>query len=256
MPASGTFNWEPSERWVRGTRGDVTVVDSRNPVLVWEASHPVPRYAFPEAEVRSDLLRPAADPATGVHEGSTVLYDLVIGGETVANAAWRYPALPGHIAFEWFQHEGEVLEHWYEEEEEIFVHPRDPYKRVDPVPSSRHVRVEIDGRVVAETRRPVLLFETGLPTRYYLPPEDVNLELFEPTASSTRCPYKGVASYWSAREDGSVPADVAWAYPDPIPAAERIRDHIAFYNEVVDIVVDGVRLERPVTFFSERLSKA
>lgn len=84
----------------------------------------------------------------------------------------------------------------------------------------------------------------------------MNLELFEPTASSTRCPYKGVASYWSAREDGSVPADVAWAYPDPIPAAERIRDHIAFYNEVVDIVVDGVRLERPVTFFSERLSKA
>ncbi|MFB9677267.1 DUF427 domain-containing protein [Streptosporangium vulgare] len=199
MPASGTFNWETGERWVRGIKGDVTVVDSRAPVLVWEASHPVPRYAFPEAEVRSDLLRPAAAPPTGVHEGSTVFYDLVIGGETVANAAWSYPALPGHIAFEWFQHGGEVLEHWYEEEEEIFVHPRDPYKRVDPVPSSRHVRVEIDGRVVADTRRPVLLFETGLPTRYRSHPRRC---VFTPEVRRTlTCDRPGSAIH---HHDGSV----------------------------------------------------
>ncbi|MEV6986370.1 DUF427 domain-containing protein [Sphaerisporangium sp. NPDC051017] len=255
MPVSDTFTSEPSERWVRAVKAGVTVVDSRHPVLVWESGRPVPGYAFPEAEVRTDLLRPAANPPSGLHEGATVYLDLTVGDVTVPNAAWVYPGLPGHLAFEWRGDSGEVFDHWYEEEEEIFVHPRDPYKRVDPIPSSRHVRVEIEGRVVADTRAPVLLFETGLPIRYYIPPADVRFDLLEPTGSHTRCPYKGVASYRSLRDAGpAVPPDVAWAYPDPIPAAARIRDHVAFYNEAVDIIVDGVKLARPVTVFSERLA--
>ncbi|MER6070111.1 DUF427 domain-containing protein [Streptomyces sp. NPDC001817] len=247
--------WEPSERWVRGRKGDVTVVDSRHPVLVWEPGVPVPLYAFPRAEVREDLLRPAKNPPVGTHTGSTVFYDLEVAGELLENAAWAFPAddLAGHIAFEWFQRTGRGLDHWYEEEEQIFVHPRDPHKRVDALPSSRHVVVEIGGRVVADTRRPVLLFETGLPTRYYLPREDVRLDLFRPSDRHTGCPYKGTAEYWSwhGEHGGSdVPPDVVWSYPEPLPAVGAIKGLLAFYDEVVDITVDGERLERPVTPFT------
>jgi uncharacterized protein (DUF427 family) len=229
------FVVEASERWVRGRRGDVTIVDSRRPLLVWEAGRPVPRYVFPDADVRTDLLRPAAEPEH---------FDLVVGDETAAGAAWRYadPRLAGHIAFEWSQ------ARWYEEEEEIFIHPRDPHKRVDAIASSRHVVVEIAGVTVAETRAPVLLFETGLPTRYYIPPADVRLELFEPTGLRTGCPYKGTAGYWSLREPRT--ENIAWSYAEPLPAVGGIRGLVAFYNEAVDLIVDGERLERPVTHFS------
>ncbi|OIJ92688.1 DUF427 domain-containing protein [Streptomyces colonosanans] len=248
--------WEPSERWVRGRTGDVTVVDSRRPVLVWEPGLPVPLYAFPREDVRADLLRPAKNAPTGTHTGSTVFYDLDIDGELLENAAWTYPAddLAGHIAFEWFRRSGRGLDHWYEEEEEIFVHPRDPHKRVDALPSSRHVRVEIGGTAVADTRRPVLLFETGLPVRYYIPREDVRLDLFASTDHATGCPYKGTARYWSYRSGAGVPPNVAWSYPDPLPAVAAVKGLVAFYNEAVDITVDGERVERPVTPFSSTLA--
>jgi uncharacterized protein (DUF427 family) len=249
--------WEPSERWVRGHKGDVTVVDSRHPLLVWEPAAPVPLYAFPRSEVREDLLRPARHPKPGAHTGSTVFYDLLVDGELLENAAWTFPAadLAGYICFEWFGRPESGLDHWYEEEEEIFVHPRDPHKRVDALPSSRHVRVEIDGTVVADTRRPVLLFETGLPTRYYIPREDVRLGLFTPTDHTSECPYKGTAAaYWSWRGEAEVPPNLLWSYPDPLPAVAAIRGLLAFYNEVVDITVDGERLERPATVFSRLLA--
>ncbi|MFE9021230.1 DUF427 domain-containing protein [Streptomyces sp. NPDC007808] len=247
--------WEPSERWVRGVKGDVTVVDSRHPVLVWEPGLPVPCYAFPRAEVRTDLLRPAAHPEPGSHTGSQIFYDLRTDGQQVENAAWTFPAadLADHIAFEWFRRWGSGLDHWYEEEEEIFVHPRDPHKRVDAMPSSRHVRVEIGGTVVGDSHRPVLLFETGLPTRYYLPPEDVRLDLFEPTDHRTGCPYKGRARYWTWRGAGEVPRNIAWSYAEPLPAVAPVKGLVAFYNEAVDITVDGERLERPVTPFTSAL---
>jgi uncharacterized protein (DUF427 family) len=247
--------WEPSERWVRGRKGDVTVVDSRHPVLVWEPDMPVPLYAFPREEVRTDLLRPAQHPPLGTHTGSRVFYDLDVAGEHMANAAWTFPAddLAGHIAFEWFRHPDSGLDHWYEEEEEIFVHPRDPHKRVDAMPSSRHVRVEIAGTLVADTHRPVLLFETGLPTRYYIPGEDVRLDLFEPTHHHSSCPYKGTARYWTWRGAGEVPRNIVWSYPEPLPAVGPIKDLLAFYNEAVDLTVEGERLERPVTPFTALL---
>ncbi|MFF8727146.1 DUF427 domain-containing protein [Streptomyces sp. NPDC015171] len=245
--------WEPSERWVRGRKGDVTVVDSRHPVLVWEPDAPVPLYAFPRGEVREDLLRPAKNPPTGTHAGSRTFYDLDLDGEPLENAAWVYPGddLAGHIAFEWFQRTGRGLDHWYEEEEEIFVHPRDPHKRVDALPSSRHVQVEIGGTIVADTRRPVLLFETGLPTRYYIPREDVRLDLFTRTEQHTGCPYKGTAEYWSWHGEGDVPPDIVWSYPDPLPAVTAVKGLLAFYNEAVDITVDGERLRRAVTHLIE-----
>ncbi|MFJ6573855.1 DUF427 domain-containing protein [Streptomyces sp. NPDC091292] len=251
------ISWEPGARWVRGRKGDVTVVDSRHPVLVWEPDRPVPLYAFPRADVREDLLRPAQNPPLGKHTGSQIFYDLEVGGETVENAAWVFPAddLAGHIAFAWFLHGETVLDHWYEEEEEIFIHPRDPHKRVDALPSSRHVRVEIEGTVVADTHRPVLLFETGLPVRYYIPREDVRLDLFTPTDHASGCPYKGTATYWSWSGEGDVPPNVVWSYLEPLPAVAAVQGLIAFYNEAVDITVDGERLNRPTTVFTQQLGR-
>ncbi|MGW6922364.1 DUF427 domain-containing protein [Streptomyces sp. NPDC054950] len=247
--------WEPSPRWVRGRKGEFTVVDSRHPVLVWEPGVPVPLYAFPREEVRADLLRPARNPPVGTHTGSQVFYDLEVAGELLENAAWTFPArdLAGHLAFEWFRRTGRGLDHWYEEEEEIFIHPRDPHKRVDALPSSRHVRIDIDGTVVADTRRPVLLFETGLPTRYYIPREDVRLDLFTPADHRTGCPYKGTATYWSWTGEADVPPHIVWSYPTPVPAVAAIGELLAFYNEAVDITVDGESLERPVTPFTHTL---
>ncbi|GAA3300260.1 DUF427 domain-containing protein [Dactylosporangium vinaceum] len=209
---------EASERWVRGRQGDATVVDTRRPLLVWEAGKPVPRYVFAESDVRTELLP--------------------------ADVVWRYddPRLAGHVAVEW------SAARWFEEEEEIFIHPRDPHKRVDAIPSSRHVVVEIEGVPVAETRAPVLVFETGLPIRYYIPPGDVHRDLFDPSDLRTGCPYKGTAGYLSLRAPRA--ENIAWYYAEPLPAVGPIRDHIAFYNEFVDHVVDGERLERPVTPFS------
>lgn len=247
--------WEPGERWVRGYKRDVAVVDSRHPVLVWEPGVPVPVYAFPREEIRTDLLRPAKNPQTGAHTGSRIFYDLEVDGELVENAAWTFPAddLAGHIAFEWFRHWDSGLDHWYEEEEEIFIHPRDPHKRVDALPSSRHVQVAIAGTVVADTRRPVLLFETSLPTRYYIPREDVRLDLFTPTDHHTGCPYKGTAEYWNWRGEGDVARNILWSYPEPLPAVAPVKGLLAFYNEAVDITVDGERRERPVTPFTASL---
>jgi uncharacterized protein (DUF427 family) len=219
----------------------------------------VPLYAFPEEDVRTDLLRPSADPPAAAHGGGATFYDLAVDGATAGNAAWRFstPDLAGHIAFEWFRWSSAGapgVERWFEEDEEIFVHPRDPHKRVDAIASSRHVVVSIDGTTVADTRAPVLVFETGLPTRYYLPRADVRLDRFEQTELHTGCPYKGTAEYWSVRGPGPAPANVAWSYPDPLPAVGAIRGYVAFYNEAVDLTVDGIQLQRPVTPFSQRLA--
>ncbi|MGA8115080.1 MAG: DUF427 domain-containing protein [Actinocatenispora sp.] len=246
------INYEPSERWVRGMVADTVVVDSRHPVLVWEPGSPVPQYVFPRGEVRADLLSPASEPPpAGSRAGAVAFYDLTVNGDTVTNAAWTYPGEPlaDTVGFAWSERSGRGIEHWYEEDEEIFVHPRDPHHRVDTIPSSRHVLVEIDGQVVADSRRPVLLFETSLPIRYYLPLDDVRTDLLEPSEAHTACPYKGTASYRSVRLADRVVHNIAWTYPYPTPATYLIKDTVCFFNEYVDLVVDGERLPRPRTGF-------
>lgn len=249
------LTYEPSERWVRATIGDTTVVDCRAPVLVWEPGSPVPSYAFPAGDVRTDLLEAVAPEADHRHVGTADWYDLVLEGRRYDRLAWTWaaPQLAGLVTFDWMGREAPGVEHWYEEDEEVFRHPRDPYKRVDPIPSSRHVVVALGGRVLADTRRPVLLYETRLPTRYYVPAEDVDFSALEATDLRTRCPYKGVARYWSVRGEPTG-RNIVWSYPDPVPAAAAITDLVAFYNEVVDITVDGVPQPRPVSEFSAGLA--
>jgi uncharacterized protein (DUF427 family) len=142
------------------------------------------------------------------------------------------------------------MDAWFEEDEEVFTHPRDPYTRVDILPSSRHVRVEVDGVTLAESASPRLLFETGLPVRYYLPKTHVRMDLLTPTDSESHCPYKGQAQWWSVRVGDSLHEDLAWSYRAPLPESQKIAGLVAFYNEKVDIYVDGVLQERPRTKFS------
>ena len=247
---------EPIDKWVRGFVGDTAVVDTRDPLLFYEEHFPVPGYAFRREDVRTDLLRAAAgepaEPSFFYQAKGPVRqwYDVVVGDRAIPHAAWVRddPALADRIVFSW---QPGVLDRWMEEEEEAIEHPRDPHKRVEAIASSRHVTVVLEGVELADSRRPVLLFETGLPTRYYLPPDDVRLDLLEPTSNRSRCPYKGATEqYWSVR---GVPdaTNVAWCYADPFPAVAKVAGLVAFYNEMVDITLDGEALERPVSVFSK-----
>lgn len=237
---------EPSPRWVRVEFNGEMVVDSRRALYVWAGS-PIVTYYFPWEDVRADLLTRANSGNDGRQ-----YFDLTVGDRTAKAAAWSYPdpevdmaPLGGYVTFRW-----NAMDHWYEEAEEIFLHPRDPYHRVDAVPGSRHIKIELDGRLLAETRRPVLLFETGLPTRYYIPQEDIHLEYLIPSPSSSVCPYKGTASYWNVKIEGREYEDTVWGYLDPIPECPKIKGLLSFYNEKVDITVDGELQERPHTPWS------
>jgi len=252
-----TVRTKRSERWVRGFAGDVAVVDTRAPLLFWEEHFPVPHYAYSREDVRTDLLRPStteppSEPFFFLPQGPvTQWYDLEAEARTIPHVAWVRddPKLSDRIVFSW---QRGLLDRWLEEDEEVSGHPRDPYSRVDALPSSRHVVVSLDGVVLGDTRKPVLLFETGLPTRYYLPREDVNLDLLTPTSNQSACPYKGVADeYWSVTDNPEA-ANVAWSYSDPVPAVGRIKDMIAFYNEIVDVEVDGAAQKRAVSPFSAK----
>jgi uncharacterized protein (DUF427 family) len=186
------------------------------------------------------------------YKGEASYWTIKVGDKVSENAVWSYlDPLPGsemigeHLAFYWNR-----MDAWYEEEEQIFAHPRDPYHRVDVIESSRNVRVVIDGQTVAETKQPRLLFETGHPTRYYIPPKDVRKDLLAATATHTRCPYKGKASYWTAKIGEIELTDIVWGYLDPIPECPRIKGYFCFFNEKVDIYVDGELQERPRTNWS------
>ena len=166
------------------------------------------------------------------------------------DAAWSYSDSPLDAIRDLVRFDWSAMDAWFEEDEEIIVHPRDPYTRVDTLSSSRHVRVFIDGELVADSTRPVLLFETGLPARFYLPQTDLRTELFTPTDKRTQCPYKGTARYWTAHVNGTEHPDIAWTYPTPLPESIKVAGLVSFYNERVDIEVDGVIQARPKTKFS------
>jgi uncharacterized protein (DUF427 family) len=255
MGQLGSLRYEPIEKRIRATAGDATVVDTIRARLVWEPKRVVPSYAVPEADVAGEIVPGgdgAAEPEQPPMLAGRPVYDPSVPfavhtapGEpvTVAGAQGFRPADPELAGYVVLDFKG--FDAWYEEDERNVSHPRDPFHRIDIVHSSRHVRVELDGETLAESSRPYLLFETGLPPRYYLPPEDVRTDRLARSDTRTACAYKGQASYWAA--DGR---DVAWFYPEPLREAAEVTGRIAFFNERVDIVVDGERLERPVTPWS------
>jgi uncharacterized protein (DUF427 family) len=255
---AGTFNFdppppgralylEPTPKRIRVVVGGETVADSRAAMLLHESGHQ-PIYYFPPEDVRSEFLEPSDRHTHCPKKGDASYHTIRVGGHVVDAGAWYYPEplddappmLKDLIAFYWNR-----MDHWYEEGEEVFVHPRDPYHRVDLVASDRHVRVSIDGELLAESRQALALFETNLPTRWYLPASDVVAAL-EESDTITRCPYKGTARYWSVRlPSGELASDVIWYYPEPIADATRITGLLCFFNEKVDLELDGELQERP-----------
>ena len=242
---------EPSPRRVRVRFADTTIADSQGVLLMMEGRQ-IAVYYFPREDVRTDLLEPSGRTKEDPNKGQASLFDIRVGDDMAHESAWAYlqPLPDGqditdYVAFVWGK-----MDAWFEEDEEVFVHPRHPYHRIDVLHSSRHVRVEVEGETIAETRQPRLLFETGLPTRYYIPKVDVRMDKLVRSVTHTGCPYKGTASYWSVKVGERVLPDLVWAYPNPHPESYKIENLLAFFNEKVDTYVDGVLQPRPQTRWS------
>jgi uncharacterized protein (DUF427 family) len=234
---------EPTPRRIRVRLGDRPVADSRRALLLIQyGPGGLPTYYVPREDVLPGAL---THEAPGPDGQST--WDVRMGYAQAPRAAWTHPhpKLSGHVTFSWRQLE------WYEEDEPVFVHALDPYKRIDARHSSRRVEIRVGTETVARTIRPLLVFETSLPTRYYLPFEDVRAGCLEPSDTVTRCPYKGRAQYWSVRAGGVLVPDAAWSYPDPVPEQPKLRDLVCFYTERVDLVLDGVPQPRTVSPWSD-----
>jgi uncharacterized protein (DUF427 family) len=269
MGSLGELRYERVDKRIRGVIGGQAVIDTDRALLVWEPKRVVPSYAVPveelegltsapaqaagddpaPSEVAAPHLggRPVYDPSVpfAVHTTPGAVLDLRVAGAERGAAAFRPAdeALSEYVIVDFA-----ACDEWFEEDEQNVGHPRDPFHRIEIVHSSRSVRVERDGELLAASTRPYLLLEAPLPVRYYLPPEDVSEGLLQPSSTRSLCAYKGQAAYWSLQNED----DIAWSYPDPLREAAEVTDRVAFFNERVDLVVDGTRLERPVTPWSPR----
>jgi uncharacterized protein (DUF427 family) len=240
---------ERGSKRVRAYVGGELVADTTSPLLVWERRQ-YPAYYIPVSDVRMELLEAEGAVRHSPGRGDGHSFTVRAGGKEVPGAAIQYRDSPVEELRDAVRLDWHAMDAWFEEDEQVFTHPRDPYTRVDILPSSRHVRVEVDGMTVAESDKPTLLFETGLPVRYYLPKTHVRMDLLTPTDTETQCPYKGQAEYWSVQIGETVHADLAWSYRMPLPESQKIAGLVSFYNERVDLFVDGELQERPVTSFS------
>lgn len=239
---SRELRYEPTTKHIRALLGTDVVLDSRRAVIVWEPRRVVPCYAVP-ADGVVGVLSPAAPASRGAdappvlhpgipfsrHSTPGTAFDVTAGGRTAAAAAFGFddPDLDGYVAFD-----SDAFD-WLEEDEPVQSHPRDPFHRVDIRHSSRQIRATVGGAVLAESSAPLMVFETGLDERVYLPQTDVNWDLLVPTDSATLCPYKGTASYWKLADgpDG----DVAWSYQNPLPEAGELAGYVCFYDNLVDV---------------------
>ncbi|WP_433728592.1 DUF427 domain-containing protein [Nocardia sp. CA-129566] len=244
----GRVKVETGQKRVRVYLRGQLVADTTRPVLVWEGPH-YPTYYLPVADLHAKL-EPNGKTKHSPSRGEATEYDVVLDGVTAPGAALRHhdspiPELDELVRLDW-----NSMDEWFEEDEPVYVHPRDPYSRVDILASSRHVRVEIDGVTVADSHAPRILFETGLPARYYLPLTDVRMDLLSPSRTHTSCPYKGTAEYWTVHIADKEYPDIVWGYRTPLPESQKIAGLACFYNEKVDIYVDGELQPRPHTPFS------
>ena len=246
------LRYEPTEKRIRAELGGHLVVDTTRALLVWEPRRICPQYAVPEedlwASLKSDTAREAGEGVLhpGIpfaeHSSPGESLTLTANGETRTAAAFRPadPDLTGHVVLDFA-----AFDTWFEEDEPIRSHPRDPYHRVDTRAASRHVRIAYQGRLLADTTSPTLVYETSLPTRFYIPREDLAGDLagLTPSDTKTYCPYKGEATYFSIAGR----KDAAWTYEHPLPDAAPLKGLIAFYDEVMEVTVDGTTRTHPDT---------
>jgi uncharacterized protein (DUF427 family) len=231
---------EHGAKRIRAYLGGVLVAETTRPLLVWEKPY-YPTYYFPSVDVRMGLLAEEGGIAHSPSRGDAKVCTIRAGAQERAGAALWYEESPFEELRNTVRLDWAAMDAWFEEDEEVFTHPRDPYTRVDILPSSRRVRVEVDGVTIAESARPTLLFETGLPVRVYLPKTDVRMDLLVPSDTASHCPYKGQASYWSLTLGEETLRDVAWSYRAPLPESQKIAGLLCFYPDRVDVYVDGER---------------
>ncbi len=236
---------DPSPKRVRGFFAGEVIVDSTRVKLLYETGH-LPVYYFPVDDVRGEFLEASDHTTHCPFKGDASYRTVVVGDRRAQDAMWMYEHpneeasfLQKHVAFYF-----DRVDSWFEEDEEIFVHPRDPYSRIDILAGSRHVRISLEGQDLAETDRPMLLFETSLPTRYYISKQDVRMDLLEVSGHVTECAYKGRPVHYSAPQLGDSGKHIAWCYENPQPEAEKVKGLIAFYNERIDLEIDGRKVER------------
>ena len=240
---------ETGAKRVRALLAGEMIADTTRVRLVWEKPH-YPTYYIPAEDVRTDLLVDTGEVSHSPSRGDARMLSVKVGDREAPSAAQWYADTPvegleGTIRLDW-----PAMDAWFEEDEEVYVHPRDPYKRVDVLQSSRHVRVAVDGYTVADSHQPRILFETGLPPRFYLPKPDVRIDLLSPTPTTTQCPYKGTAQYYAVEVGGTAHPDLAWWYPHPTLESAKIAGYLCFYDERVDTYLDEVLQERPRTPFA------
>jgi uncharacterized protein (DUF427 family) len=236
---------ETSQKRVRAYLGGELICDTVQPRLVWEIPY-YPAYYVPIDDVCMELLEPSGHASRAPWLGEARHFTVRVGCAVAAHAAWSYvdppvEALRATMRFHW-----SAMDAWFEEDEEVVGHPRDPYTRVDALDSSRHVQVILDGLCVADTHRPKVLFETGMPPRFYIPPLDVRMDLLVPTGTVSLSPYKGRAEFFSLTIGSHTHVDVAWSYPAPLPECAKVAGLVAFANERVDLVIDGAVQTRVV----------
>jgi uncharacterized protein (DUF427 family) len=245
----GRVRVEQGGKRIRAVFAGQVVADTVHPLRVWEVPY-YPTYYFPREDVRLEFFAGTGGTSHSPSRGDAQLSTIRVGERAAVDAALEYVESPieelrGYVRLDW-----DAMDAWFEEDEEVFTHPRDPRVRVDILASSRHVRIEIDGVTVADSVRPRLLFETDLPTRYYLPKTDVRLDLLEKSETVTHCPYKGSTEYWSVRVGDKLHTDLVWGYPSPLPESQKIIGLLAFTDEKVDVYVDDVLQARPKTKFA------
>jgi uncharacterized protein (DUF427 family) len=241
------LEWVQSPKWVRVRFGGEFIANSRRVGILRESDR-TPVYYFPKDDVRMDLLAATHHSTECPRKGTACYWSVKVGERVAEKAAWSYPQpkaeapeLGDYIAFAW-----EQMDAWFEEDEPVFVHARDPYTRIDTLRSSRGVKINVGTETVAETNRPTLLFETGLPIRYYMPKVDVRMDLLVPSETITRCPYKGEARYYSLKIGDKRYEDLVWYYPYPTTEVAAIANLVCFYEEKVDeLYVDGDLQPKP-----------
>jgi uncharacterized protein (DUF427 family) len=263
MSLVGELRYEPVTRRVRASLSGQPVLDTTDAVLVWEPRRVVPMYAVPPGDLSAtlvpgvapevpDRLPPVLGPVHfGWHHTPGRVFDVVVGERTLPAAGFAPddPDLGGRVVVEWLPFD------WVEENAAVVGHPHDPFKRIDLLPSDRHLQVSLGGTLLADTRDAIALHETHIPVRWYVPHDDVVTDLLVGSTSTTTCAYKGHAMYVSVAPGaiegiGSAGQDIAWTYTHPLAEVAAIKGMVCFYAERTDLVLDGVAVPRPVTPWS------
>ncbi len=227
----------PTEKWIRVYIENILIADSYAPLLLFDTNGRELVYFFDKSDVQIQYF------IESDYKGKQEMFQywhLKVNNKQINNAAYsfnkssqgEYRKLIGYIGFKW-----EAVSKILEEDVELIGHPRNPFHRIDTRPTSRLIHFKIDDTVIAESTRSIALFETDFRVRYYIPTDDIKMNLLEKTDTSSICPYKGIASYWNVNLDGKTYKDVAWSYLDPLLDAIPVKGYICFWN--VDLYVNN-----------------